>query len=388
MKRGPKQSRVYSDDEDDDDESNTSSNNNSSSEDESSSSSSDESSSSSSSDDEKYTQRSQSSKNRSSNRGTGSLSQMKASADREKARMEKSSGEPPKKRGRPSKHSSGGDDDDDDYAGKDTITKDEHDRLVSMAIQLFLFSNTHKRPIKREDISEHVLKDYKGRKSLRKLSKSVFDDAVAKMKDIFGYELKLLKKPVVKGDLTTTPSTSAFYVLVNTLTKTQEDSDDDNSDDDDDDDNNNGSNNSIGKKREETLVPLTLVDDTEAAYHGLLMLILGIIVLSNGIIQEESLFERLKMAKIGSGDGDDPVFKNVKDVVSSFVSQQYLTRIKTRGAKKTDEPIKNIVIGPRTFVEFNLKEIVIFVMRMFGYKELNEKHIDAILSSQSSQASN
>lgn len=383
-----KRSRLVVSD-DDDDESNSSS----SGEEYDNSGSS---SSSSSSDSER---RSSQRKKASQSRGKGSLSQMKASADREKARVEKtrSSGEPPKKKGRSNGNGSG--DDDDEYiekgskSNKDAITKDEHDRLVSMAMQLFLFSNTHKRPIRREDINEYVLKDYKGRKELRRLSKSVFDEAVEKMKDVFGYEVKQLKKPIVKGDITTTPSTTASYILLNRLTKPQSDNNDnDNNDDDDDDDDENDR----GKKKDskkvkkisETLVPLRLKSDIEAAHHGLLMLILGIIVLSNGIIQEDILFEKLQMAKIGNGEDNDPAFKSVKDVVSSFVSQHYLTRVKTRGAKKTDDPIKNIVVGPRTFAEFDLREIVLFVMKMFGYKDLNEKHIEAILSAQSTQPSN
>lgn len=409
-----KRSRVLDDDDDDDDDNKQvgarNVNDSSSSDEEPDSSSS--SSSSSSSDDERTPRKRQTAKDR----GKGSMSQMKESADREKARIEKgrsSSSQPPKKRGRPSNRS-GIDDDDDEYtekggSGKDMVTRDEHDRLVSMTIQLFLYSNTHKRPIKREDIGEYVLKDYKGRKSLRKLSKSVFDEAVAKIKDIFGYDVKVLKKPVVKGDIATAPSTAVFYVLVNSLTKHQEEEEEkekdnesekekdseneseeeENEDSDGDDDKKVSKKN---KRVEETLVPITLRSDVDAAHHGLLMVILGIIVLSNGIIQEETLFEKLRMAKVGRGspdnDVDDPVFKSVRDVVSSFVSQQYLTRIKTKGAKKTDDAVKNIVIGPRTIAEFDLKRIAVFVMRMFGIKEPSEKYLRAILSTQCPKDSN
>lgn len=404
-----KRSRVLDDDDDDDDDNNnkqvgTRNANDSSSSDEEPDSSS---SSSSSSDDERTPRKKQAAKDR----GRGSMSQMKESADREKARIEKgrSSSQPPKKRGRPSKKG-GIDDDDDEYtekggSGKDMVTRDEHDRLVSMTIQLFLYSNTHKRPIKREDIGEYVLKDYKGRKSLRKLSKSVFDEAVAKIKDIFGYDVKVLKKPIVKGDIATAPSTAVFYVLVNSLTKHQEEEEegkeeeeesekekDSESESEEEEENEDDDDKKVSKKNkriEETLVPITLRNDIDAAHHGLLMVILGIIVLSNGIIQEETLFEKLRMAKVGRGspdnDVDDPVFKSVRDVVSSFVSQQYLTRIKTKGAKKTDDAVKNIVIGPRTIAEFDLKRIAVFVMRMFGIKEPSEKYLRAILSTQSSR---
>lgn len=388
---------VVSDDDDDDDDDegsrNSYTNRSSSSDDEEYSGS-----GSSSSDDDDKRRSSQKKKKPSKGHEKVSLSQMKASADREKARIEKtrSSGEPPKKKGRSNNSESG---DDEEYTekgsrnSKDTITKDEHDRLVSMTMQLFLFSNTHKRPIRREDINEYVLKDYKGRKELRRLSKSVFDEAVEKMKEIFGYEVKLLKKPIVKGDVSTTPSTSASYVLINTLTKPKpdEEEDDDNNEEEEEEEEDN-ENKKKGNKKvkniDETLVPLIMKDEVEAAHHGLLMLVLGIIVLSNGVIHEDTLFEKLQMAKLGNGEGDDPVFKNVRDVVSSFVSQQYLTRVKTRGTKKTDDPIKNVVVGPRTFAEFDLREIVLFVMKMFGYKDLNEKHIEAILSAQSSQSSN
>ena len=344
-------------------------------------------------------------------RGKGSLSQMKALADKEKARIAKGSSSkgqgqsqqpqpPPKKRGRKPGSADKGD------ASQEVVTPDEHKRLVSQAIQLLLFTNTRKRPIRKDDVNEHVLKDYKGKKSLRRLSKSVFDDAVSKMRDIFGYDVQPLKKPSVKGDPSTSQAAASYYVLINTLTKPTpppgaavlDDVEDDDNDDgnnnnnnnnDDDDDNNNmkepGDN--------ETAVPMSMSDDRDAALHGLLMVVLGIIVLSDGAIQESQLFERLCKAGVGNGksggegddNNDDPVFGSVKDVINSFVAQQYITRTKTKDAEKPEETVKVLAVGPRTFVEFDLRKIVMFTMRMFGYKKFNEKHIDSILSTQTSK---
>eukprot|EP01089_Gocevia_fonbrunei_P013475 TRINITY_DN3464_c0_g1_i1.p1 TRINITY_DN3464_c0_g1~~TRINITY_DN3464_c0_g1_i1.p1 ORF type:complete len:340 (-),score=84.58 TRINITY_DN3464_c0_g1_i1:21-1040(-) len=253
--------------------------------------------------------------------------------------------------GRPRKRSRAGDEDGDFASAKqkkvDSLSKEEKEKLVGELMRLTLFLDHNKLPLKRADINQKVLKEYKG------LSSYVLEESQKRFKEIFGYELKEI--PRVEASVTSkgkggkkttrTNKASGIYVLQNLLTagerqKTQD-----------------------PQKPEET---------------GLLLVLLSLIYLNDDRLDSDTLESYFKIFDIYL-ETEHPVFGDVKKLLDTYVKQYYLFRTKTETiSSKTGRALYEYKLGGRAHVEIQKKELLRFIAGMFGEEldSMMEKEIE------------
>lgn len=202
------------------------------------------------------------------------------------------------------------------------VSQEEKDKLVAEVIRNVLFK-THQSsgcPIKREDLTQVITKNYRQ----RSLPALVINEAKDKLSSIFGYEMKELQR--------TRPSTNKqnrasqqssldakSYIIVSQLPS------------------------DIYKK---------YIEDKETSHvTGFTFIVIGIVHLAGGKISDENLWHQLNRMGLGENDEKHPVFGNTKQALEALVQQRYLQKEKVSGPegntmmyelaeRALDEPIK------------------------------------------------
>jgi len=235
----------------------------------------------------------------------------------------------------------GVDDDDDEVGGTQSGTQtqtrtpneEEKNVMIGKFVRLALFSDTKKKPIRRDDINKHIIT-----KSFRKKGffDKLYNDTQEKLKEIFGYEMV----PVTSSP----PDKSATKMWILRLCE-------------------------IGDSEETELYLDLLRTNSEKKKMGLLLAIISFIF-SNGLFLNEAiLWELLKKLDVEKKNQENPEFENIEQMIEKLVTEQYL--IKTK--KKYDEILEVVyTIGYRTKVESNIKYLIEYFSKLVGIS-INDK---------------
>jgi len=230
-------------------------------------------------------------------------------------------------------------------ATKSSITDEEKAKLVSDLMRYILFMDGAKHPVSRTDIIAKVLKDYKD----KKITTQILEEAKAKFKYIFGYELIELPKAEAKGKKkTSTTSTGGSLILKNTI---------------------------LPEIRDK-LIPF----EEKQTEMGLIMILVGVIEISGRPIDEDTLFSLLKM--VGFNDSElHPTFGDWKKLIENKITKElkYLTRSKSDKMGKNDQFLYEYKLGPRALIEIDRRSIRTFLSQVFGENvldSLEEKELE------------
>lgn len=193
------------------------------------------------------------------------------------------------------------------------LSKDELNRKVSELVRYLLFMDRKKYPIKRGDITKHVLKEHS------KAFSQVFDHAKKTLQKVFGIEVEEIEVGKSKG-----------YILV------------------------------TGDKGEGQDKLIDWGDDLPKM--GLLMVVLSLIFMSDHVLTESLLWHTLK--KLGlEPKVEHEVFGDPDKLISQeFVRQCYLDRKKVVGG---DEAAYEYRWGSRAEKELSKRQVLQFVSELY-----------------------
>lgn len=183
------------------------------------------------------------------------------------------------------------------------ISKEEKDKLVAEVMRYALFKThgTSGCPIKREELTGIVTKNYRQ----RALPTLVIKEAQDRLAATFGYEMKELQRTRAPSARAGRPSQAQLnveaksYVLVSKL---------------------------------EPEVYRKHVEDKETAHlSGFAFAVIGIIHLAGGKMSEEDLWHQLKRLGLNESDETHPLLGNNKQALELLVQQRYLLKEKLSG---------------------------------------------------------
>lgn len=186
------------------------------------------------------------------------------------------------------------------------ISKEEKDKLVAEVIRYVLFK-THQSsgcPIKREEISQLVTKNYRH----RLLPAYIINQAKEKLSSIFGYELRELQRSRPSSTNQTRLSQQSgvdakSYVIISQLPA------------------------EVYKK---------YVEDVNTSHMtGFTFVVISIVQLAGGKIAEDNLWHHLKRMGLHETNENHPVLGNVKQALEMLVQQRYLQKDKVSGPEGT-----------------------------------------------------
>lgn len=223
---------------------------------------------------------------------------------------------------------------------KKNLSNDEISNLTNLLIRLFIFNEAKKTPVKRSDINNLILKNYKGN---RKLLKQVLNFARLKLNTLFGWEIVELPTFDEKGNLEF-DSFSGIYIIRKT------------------------------PKLVEFMTPI--LKHLEIPHNfGLLMTIICAIYINKGSIVQESFFDVIQKYGILKIDHN---YGNIEDQLTDFVSKAYLSLKKYEHDNGFSYEYR---IGARSFLEIGKLKIVNFINSICGtkvdeneIKDLKEEH--------------
>jgi len=204
--------------------------------------------------------------------------------------------------------------------GGNQMSTAEFNRKTAEMVRYMLFADRKKIGIKRPDLTRNVLKE-----QARSFGK-VFDEACKKIKNIYGYDVLQMEsedgKP--KG-----------YILVNSLADA------------------------------ETFEFMNWKD--ENCEMGLLMIILCLIFMNEGSINEVALWHVLRKFGLTKNEKHD-LFNDVdKLIAQEFVKTNYLERLKTVG---NEGPVYQYRMGARSLKEVSKRQILEFVTEIYGVESI------------------
>ncbi|CAN8289980.1 unnamed protein product [Cochlearia groenlandica] len=188
------------------------------------------------------------------------------------------------------------------------ISKEETDKLVSEVIRFLLFKThqTSSCPIKREDLTQIVTKNYRQ----RNLATHVINEAKSKLSNVFGYDLKELQR-------SSKPSSSSFSTAQSRLPLSQS---------------------SVDSKSYVLVSQLPIqvfrkhvVEETTSPMTGFTFAVIAIVQLSGGKIPEETLWHHLRRTGLHESDEHHPLFGNNKQTLETLVQQRFLQKEKVSG---------------------------------------------------------
>ncbi|CAN7131767.1 unnamed protein product [Brassica rapa subsp. narinosa] len=183
------------------------------------------------------------------------------------------------------------------------ISKEETDKLVSEVIRFLLFKSHQNSgcPIKREDLTQIVTKNYRQ----RNLAASVINEAKTKLSSVFGYDLKELQRSRTCSNAQTrlpqsqSNADSKSYVLVSQLPI------------------------EVFRKH--------VVEETTSPMTGFTFAVLAVVQLAGGKIPEETLWHHLRRMGLHESDEHNPVFGSNKQALETLVQQRFLHKEKVSG---------------------------------------------------------
>ncbi|KAF8714094.1 hypothetical protein HU200_028095 [Digitaria exilis] len=183
------------------------------------------------------------------------------------------------------------------------ISKEEKDKLVAEVMRYMLFK-THQTsgcPIKREELTGIVTKNYRQ----RALPTLVIKEARDRLAATFGYEMRELQRSRAPSTRSGRPSQqpssvdAKSYVLISQL---------------------------------DPEVYSKYVEDKEAApLTGFSFTVISLVHLAGGKISEEDLWHQLKRLGLHETDENHPVLGNNKQALELLVQQRYLLKEKLAG---------------------------------------------------------
>ncbi|KAK8649113.1 hypothetical protein V6N13_129849 [Hibiscus sabdariffa] len=179
------------------------------------------------------------------------------------------------------------------------ISKEEKDKLVAEVIRYILFK-THQNsgcPIKREELSQLVTKNYRH----RLLPAYIINQAKEKLSSTFGYELRELQRSRPSSTNQSRLSQQSgidakSYVIISQLPA------------------------EVYKK---------YVEDVNTSHMtGFTFVVVSIVQLAGGKIAEDNLWHHLNRMGLHESDGNHPVLGNVKQALEMLVQQRFLQKDK------------------------------------------------------------
>lgn len=195
------------------------------------------------------------------------------------------------------------------------FTPDVIDAKVAEVVHYMLIMEQKKIPVKRMDINKHVLKDqHKG------IYPVVMEKAKVKLKKVYGIELAEIQHGKQKA-----------YILLNILDASEADD--------------------------------YIDSSSDEPKMGLLMVVLGLIFMSKGMMSEPNLWHTLKKLGINIDKKHD-VFGDVKKLLTQeFVRQMYLEYSRIFNS---DPPEFEFRWGARANKEISKRNVLEFVTKMYG----------------------
>ncbi|KQK21059.1 melanoma-associated antigen 1 [Brachypodium distachyon] len=184
------------------------------------------------------------------------------------------------------------------------VSLEEKDDLVGKVMRYVLFK-THQTsgcPIKREELTQIVTKDYQK----RALPSLVIKEAGDRLAATFGYEMRELQRTRAPSNRSVRSSSQApssvdtkTYILVSKL---------------------------------DPEVYSKYVEDKERAHlSGFAFVVISIVHVAGGKISEEDLWHQLKRLGLNENDEKHPVIGNNKQALELLVQQRYLLKEKIAG---------------------------------------------------------
>ncbi|KAL8542814.1 hypothetical protein ACS0TY_003628 [Phlomoides rotata] len=184
------------------------------------------------------------------------------------------------------------------------ISEQEKDKLVGEVIRYILFKTEQNSgcPIKREELTQLITS--KGYRQ-RNLPSYIIIEAKSRLSSIFGYELRELQR--------SRPS-------ANTGRASQ-------------------SQQSVGDAKSYIIISqlpsdvyARFVEDKSSSHmSGFTFVVVGIIHLGGGRIDEENLWHHLRRLGLHENEENHPVFSNTKQTLEALVQQRYLQKEKVNG---------------------------------------------------------
>ncbi|XP_028054716.1 melanoma-associated antigen F1 isoform X1 [Camellia sinensis] len=181
------------------------------------------------------------------------------------------------------------------------ISVEEKDRLVAEVIRYVLFKTQQNSgcPIKRDELTQLITKNYRQ----WALPAFVINVAKEKLLSIFGYEMRELQRsrPSTNQGRSSQQSVpdAKSYVIISQLPA------------------------KVYKK---------YVEDANTSHlTGFTFVIISIVYLAGGKIQEEALWHHLRRLGLSESDESHPILGNIKQSLEALVQQRYLQKEKTNG---------------------------------------------------------
>lgn len=179
------------------------------------------------------------------------------------------------------------------------ITEEEKDKLIAEVIRYVLFK-THQNsgcPIKREELTQLITKNY----HQRSLPAFVINEAITKLSNIFGYELRELQRMRPSSTNQGRASQQSVadaksYVVISRLPD------------------------DVYRKHVE--------DVNKSQLTGFTFVVISIVHLAGGKISEDNLWHHLRRLGLSEKDESHPVLGNTKQAVELLVQQRYLQKDK------------------------------------------------------------
>ncbi|KAM6563984.1 hypothetical protein CsatB_023982 [Cannabis sativa] len=186
------------------------------------------------------------------------------------------------------------------------VSNEEKDRLVAEVIRYVLFK-THQTagcPIKREELTQLVSKNYRQ----RALPGFIINEAKEKLSTIFGYEMRELQRSRPSSasqgrSSQQSVSDAKSYVIMSKLPG------------------------DAYKK---------YVEDANTAHlSGFTFVVISIVHLAGGKVAEEALWHQLRRLGLDERSESHPVLGNAKQALETLVQQRYLQKDKVSGPEGT-----------------------------------------------------
>lgn len=182
------------------------------------------------------------------------------------------------------------------------VSREEKDKLVAEVIRNVLFKTYQSSgfPIKREDLTQLITKNYRQ----RSLPGLVINEAKEKLSSIFGYEMKELQRSRPSSNRQGRPpqqstAEAKSYVLVSNVPP--------------------------------EIYSKYIEDKRTSHVTGFTFVVISIVHLAGGKISEENLWHQLRRLGLNEGDGNHSLFGNTKQTLEMLVQQRYLLKEKVNG---------------------------------------------------------
>ncbi|XP_026657231.1 melanoma-associated antigen 1 isoform X2 [Phoenix dactylifera] len=182
------------------------------------------------------------------------------------------------------------------------VSQEEKDKLVAEVIRHVLFKTYQSSgcPIKREDLTQLITKNYRQ----RSLPALVINEARDKLSSIFGYEMKELQRSRPssnrQGRVSQQGTAEAkSYVIVS--------------------------------KVPPDIYSKYIEDKSTSHVTGFTFVVISIVHLAGGKISEENLWHQLRRLGLNESDENHPCFGNTKQTLEMLVQQRYLLKEKVNG---------------------------------------------------------